>query len=61
MGIKQFATEEEMDEEFERIEELNFELLSLREAVTEAENDLEYAKKELANFEEDNKEYLLPY
>jgi len=43
--IQEYEIEEEMDRAFERIEELNFEHLSLKEAVEEAEKDLEQAQR----------------
>ena len=59
MAVREFSTEEELDEEFERIEEACFEHLHLKEAVVDAEKALEDAEKELQEFEEDNKEYLV--
>ncbi len=59
MSIREFNTQEEMDEDFERIEELAFEHLALKEAVEEERKNLEYAEDELRRFEEDNKEFLL--
>lgn len=58
MAIKHFDTQEELDDEFERIEELNMELVYLRDEVEEAKRNLEYAEKALQDFEEDNREYL---
>ena len=54
MGIQNYDTQEELDAAAERFEELCFEHLSLKEAVTEKEQELEDAKKELTNFEDDN-------
>ena len=59
MTIKTFETEQELEHEFERIEELNFEHLHLKEAVKDAEEALKEAEEELQNFEEDNKEVLI--
>jgi glycerol-3-phosphate cytidylyltransferase-like family protein len=59
MPTIEFETEEEMDEHFERIEEVNMQVVYLKDAVEEAEKDLEYAKQELANYIEDNKEYII--
>lgn len=59
MGITNFETQEDLDNEFERIEDLNFQHLSLKENVVEKESSLEYAEKELRDFEEENKEYLV--
>lgn len=41
-------------DEAELIEYNSFKRLELKEAVEDAERELEYAKKELADFEEDN-------
>ena len=59
MATREYETEDGIDEEFERIENLNFQYLSLKEEVEEKKKDLEYAEKELSIFIEDNKEYLL--
>ncbi len=73
MTIHEFETEEEMDEEFDRICELNDEHLLLKEGVESARSDVETAKeelktaeeeleeaeKELDEFEKRNKKYLL--
>ena len=58
MPIVDFEPKKEMDEEFEHIEELNMEWLSLRQAFEDAENEVEYAQKQLASFQEDNAEYV---
>lgn len=59
MAIYEFDTEEEFEEAGERIEELNFQHLHLKEEVEEAEKNLEYAQEELERFEEDNREFLV--
>lgn len=59
MTVTEYDNEEEFDDAFERLEELQFEHLHLKEAVEEAEKGLKYAEEELRNFEEDNKESLL--
>lgn len=56
MAIHEYDTQEELDEAFERLEELQFERLSLREEVEEKHKELEWAEEELRNFEEDNKD-----
>ena len=59
MATIEYDTEEEFNDAFERIEGLNFEHLSLKEAVEEAEKDLERAQQELHDFEEENKDVLV--
>ena len=45
MTIKHFNSEEEMEESAARIEELCFEHLALKEAVSDAQKELEYAEE----------------
>jgi len=59
MAIQEFHSEEEMEEAFERLEELQFEHLALKEAVEEKRGELKEAEDDLRCFEEDNKESLL--
>jgi len=59
MGITEFVTEEEMDDHFEEIEDINFRYLGLKEEVEEKRKELEDAEKELSDFEEDHKGQLL--
>jgi archaellum component FlaC len=59
MSIREYDSEQELDDDFERIEEINFEHLALKEAVDNARNELKEAEKELERFEEDYKEELL--
>lgn len=58
MGVYEFDSQEELDEEFERIEMLNYEYLNLKETVEEKRQELEWAEKDLRDFEEDNKEFF---
>lgn len=58
MAIQEYDTQEELDEAFERLEELGFEHLYLREEVEQKRKDLEYAEEELRSFEEDNPNIL---
>lgn len=58
MAIQEFNTESEIDDAFERIEELAFEHLSLKEAVEEKRKELEEVEKELSDFEENYPEAL---
>jgi hypothetical protein len=46
------------DDMAERVEELSFEYLELRNAVTEAEKDFEIAMKELMSFEKEYPEIV---
>ena len=59
MAVIYYDNEDDFDDAFERMEELNYQYLSLKENVEEIEKDLQYAKKELNNFIEDNKDYLI--
>lgn len=59
MTIKYFDTEEELDTEFERTAELNFELIQKKEAVEDAQKELADAEQDLNDFIEDNKEVLI--
>lgn len=58
MSIKEFNSEDELEYEFEKIMELNFEYKFLQETIKEAQQELEYAEEELQVFEKENKEYL---
>jgi len=53
MGERVFDTEEEMDRAFERLEELSFKHMYLKEEVEEKRKELEEAEQELKDFEED--------
>jgi len=55
MTIREFETEEELEEAAERFEELSFEHLSLKEVVEKKTKELEEAEKDLANFEDEYK------
>lgn len=59
MPTRDFETEEEMDAEFERIEDVNLEHLDLKEGVKDAREELERLEEELKDFEEENKSILL--
>ena len=59
MSIKYFETQEELDKEFERIEEINYQFAILKEEVEEAKQNLSDKQEELKDFVEDNKEYLI--
>jgi len=59
MPIQEYESEQELDDEFENIEELNFQHKELQEAVKIARQELEYAIEELESFEEDYKHKLL--
>ena len=61
MSVIEFDTQEELDDEFERIAELNYEHLNLMDEVKEKQSDLEYAKNQLADFYEEHKEILLAH
>jgi hypothetical protein len=53
MAIQEFETGQELDDAAERVEELAFQHLHLKEEVEDKRKDLEYAKKELLDFESD--------
>ncbi len=53
MGIREYDSQQELDDDFERYEELCFKYLELQAEVNEKEEDLKYALKELADFQED--------
>ena len=64
--IREFETEEEMDSEFNRIEELNHQHYDLQQAVEMASEELEEAQaalkeamEELDAFEKEHKSYLI--
>lgn len=59
MSIRTFETEEEFDEHCEMIEEINFKHLYMKEDLERLKTKLEYAEKELYDFEQENKEYLI--
>ncbi len=59
MTLKEFATQECLDDEFERLEKLNFKQLELTEAVQEKEREFNEAMAELMAFEKENKDELL--
>jgi geranylgeranyl pyrophosphate synthase len=59
MSIQEYESEQDLDDEFENIEELNFQHKELQEAVKIARQELEYAIEELESFEEDYKHKLL--
>lgn len=59
MTIYEYDSEEELDEAFERIEELNMDHVDLKAAVEEARKNLEDCQEKLSDFEEENKEFLL--
>ena len=59
MTIFDCATEEELEDMAEQIEEINFKHLELMDEVKERREELEMAEKELLEFQEDNKEFLL--
>lgn len=73
MSIKHFESQEELDSEFERIEEINMERLSLKEEVSDAEyrvaeakdeleiarDNLKSSEQNLMDFEEENREILV--
>jgi hypothetical protein len=59
MSIKYFETEEELHDEFERIEEINYNFLILKEELENLKQDLLEKEQELENFIENNKEYLI--
>jgi geranylgeranyl pyrophosphate synthase len=58
MSIQEYETEQELEDEIERIEEVNFQHKELQEAVKIARQELEYAIEELESFEEDYKNKL---
>ena len=60
MSVKYFDTEEELDDEFERIAETHHQYQMLKEELEEAERALEDAEKQLHDFEDDNREILFP-
>ena len=53
MTILEFRTQEELDAEAERYEEMAFEHMYLKEAVKDAEEELKWAERELEEFEKD--------
>ena len=59
MSIVQFDNEDEFDEEFERIEDLNMDYLQKKEEVKDLKEQLEEAERERDSFYEDNKEFIL--
>lgn len=59
MSILQFDNEDEFDEEFERIEDLNMDYLQKKEEVKDLKEQLEEAERERDSFYEDNKEFIL--
>lgn len=54
MTIHEFKTQAELDAEAERYEELAFEHLYLKEAVEDAREELEWAERELEEFEKNH-------
>lgn len=54
-----YETEEDVDDAFERIEEINLQHTYLKEAVEEARENLAYAERELRDFQEDNASLLI--
>jgi len=58
MTTTYFNTEEDLEEEFGRIEDIFFERTILQERIEELTKDLKEAEKELVDFEEDNHEIL---
>jgi geranylgeranyl pyrophosphate synthase len=58
MSTQEYETEQELEDEIERIEEVNFQHKELQEAVKIARQELEYAIEELESFEEDYKNKL---
>ena len=57
--INNYREEEDLDDEFCKIEEVNHEYIELKENVEKLEHDLDYAVEELEMFYEDNKEIIL--
>lgn len=60
MSVQEFDSQEELDEEFERIAEVNFRHLELKNEVKDKRRELHDAEAELKAFEEDNADVLLP-
>lgn len=58
MSVVEFDTQEELDEEFERIEQINFEHAELIDAVKERQGELDDAESELEVFRENYREEL---
>lgn len=66
MTIHEYETEEEVDAEFDRIEEINLQYYDLKQAVEiasdeleEAKNNLDEAVKELEQFEAENDSLII--
>lgn len=58
MTIREFDTEIELEDAAEKLEELCFEHLYLRQEVEDRRRELELAEKELLDFKTDNPEIL---
>ena len=59
MSIYDCDNQEELDDMAEQIEEINRKHQELMEEVKEKRQDLEWAEKELRDFLDDNKEFIL--
>ncbi len=57
--IKEFDTEEEMDAEFEKIEEINHEHMRMLEDLEKAKKNVEYHEDMLKEFEGCYEDYLI--
>lgn len=60
MTIKNFETEQELEEDFEHIEEVHMHHAYLKDEIEEAKRELEYAERQLANYEDCYRGILFP-
>lgn len=58
MAIREYETEQEMEDDFERIEELCMEYADMQERLNDAESEVESIQREIDNFREDYPEIV---